>query len=65
MRFLSALQWYIHRHMIEIPLTKVPQAAMGTEAWRVLFLGLLGNFIKELIFCLSLRREGGIEWNIY
>jgi len=51
--------------MIEIPLTKVPQAAMGTEAWRVLFLGLLGNFIKELIFCLSLRREGGIEWNIY
>ena len=32
---------------------------------RVLFLGLLGNFIKELIFYLSLRREGGIEWNIY
>lgn len=65
MRFLSALQWYIHRHMIEIPLRKVPQAAMGTKAWRVLFLGLLGNFIKELIFYLSLRREGGIEWNIY
>lgn len=40
----------IHRHRIERPLTKVPQAAMGTEAWRSAISWAPGTFHKGTNF---------------